>query len=56
MSDVGAKIFYEDIPIHKDIKDLSYGDDFELCFTASEQYSSSGQFGYDRTLSHQKLA
>jgi len=37
MSNVGANINFEDIPILKDIDDLTYGDDFELCFTISEE-------------------
>ena len=37
-SKVGAKIFYEDIPITNDIDDLSYGDDYELCFTSPKIY------------------
>ena len=37
-SSVGAKIYFEDIPITTDISDLSYGDDYELCFTASKKY------------------
>ena len=38
LSKVGAKIFYEDIPITNDIDDLSYGDDYELCFTSPKIY------------------
>jgi len=38
LSKVGAKIFYEDIPITNDIDDLSYGDDYELCFTSPKRY------------------
>jgi thiamine-monophosphate kinase len=37
MSNVGANINFEDIPILKDIDDLTFGDDFELCFTISEE-------------------
>ena len=33
-SNVGAELFYEDIPILNDHKDLTHGDDYELCFTA----------------------
>ena len=33
-SNVGAELFFEDIPILNDHKDLTYGDDYELCFTA----------------------
>ena len=38
LSKVGAKIFYQDIPITNDIDDLSYGDDYELCFTSPKKY------------------
>ena len=41
MSNVGASINFEDIPILKDIDDLTYGDDFELCFTISEENALS---------------
>ena len=37
MSQVGAKIIFEDIPKLRGIDDLSYGDDFELCFTTSDK-------------------
>ena len=33
-SKVGAEIYFENIPITKDHLDLTYGDDYELCFTA----------------------
>ena len=33
-SKVGAEIYFEDIPITNDYLDLTYGDDYELCFTA----------------------
>ncbi len=32
-SEVGAEIIYENIPITNDINDLSYGDDYKLCYT-----------------------
>jgi len=38
LSNVGAILNYEDIPITNDIKDLSYGDDYELCFTCEKQF------------------
>ena len=38
LSKVGAIIKFEDIPITNDIKDLSYGDDYELCFTCGKEY------------------
>ena len=37
-SQVGAILRYEDIPITNDINDLSYGDDYELCFTCGIEY------------------
>ena len=37
-SGVGASIKLEKIPIINDINDLSYGDDYELCFTCEEKY------------------
>ena len=39
MSNVGARLNYQDIPILNDIDDLTHGDDFELCFTISEEDS-----------------
>ena len=47
-SNVGGKLYYEDIPILNDHKDLTYGDDYELCFTApshlDDQLRSQGFF------------
>ena len=47
-SNVGAELYYEDIPILNDHKDLTYGDDYELCFTApshlDDQLRSQGFF------------
>ena len=37
-SEVGAKIIYENIPITNDIDDLSYGDDYKLCYTCSPEF------------------
>jgi len=34
-SGVGAEIIFENIPITNDIDDLSYGDDYKLCYTCS---------------------
>ena len=34
-SGVGAEIDYENIPVTNDIHDLSYGDDYKLCYTCS---------------------
>ena len=36
-SQVGAILRYEDIPITNDINDLTYGDDYELCFTCGTE-------------------
>ena len=38
LSEVGAKVHFEKIPITTDIDDLIYGDDYELCFTASKKF------------------
>ena len=38
LSKVGAKVNFEKIPITTDIDDLIYGDDYELCFTASKKF------------------
>ena len=47
-SNVGGKLYYKDIPILNDHKDLTYGDDYELCFTApshlDDQLRSQGFF------------
>ncbi|MFL2690454.1 MAG: thiamine-phosphate kinase, partial [Gammaproteobacteria bacterium] len=40
-SNVGATIDYEKIPIHNDIHDLTYGDDYVLCFTTSKKNSDN---------------
>ena len=37
-SEVGAEIIYENIPITNDINDLSYGDDYKLCYTCSPEF------------------
>ena len=34
-SGVGAEIIFEKVPITNDINDLSYGDDYKLCYTCS---------------------
>ena len=43
-----TELCYEDIPILNDHKDLTHGDDYELCFTApshlDEQIKSQGFF------------
>ena len=47
-SKVGAELCYRDIPILNDHKDLTHGDDYELCFTApshlDDQLKSQGFF------------
>ena len=43
-----AELIFEDIPILNDHKDLTHGDDYELCFTApchlDDQLKSQGFF------------
>ena len=38
VSGVGAEIIFEKIPITNDINDLSYGDDYKLCYTCSPNF------------------
>ncbi len=40
-SGVGARIKLELIPVINDVYDLSYGDDYELCFTCPEKYKEN---------------
>ena len=40
-SGVGAEIIFEKVPITNDIKDLSYGDDYKLCYTCSPKLINS---------------
>ena len=40
-SEVGAEIIYEIIPITNDINDLSYGDDYKLCYTCSPEFKDN---------------
>ena len=40
-SKVGAEIIYENIPITNDIDDLSYGDDYKLCYTCSPEFKDN---------------
>ena len=40
-SEVGAEIIYENIPITNDFDDLSYGDDYKLCYTCSPKLKNS---------------
>jgi len=41
LSEVGAEIVYEDIPITNDINDLSYGDDYKICYTCSPTHKNN---------------
>ena len=40
-SKVGAEIIYENIPMTNDFDDLSYGDDYKLCYTCSPEFKNS---------------
>ena len=40
-SKVGAEIIYENIPMINDFDDLSYGDDYKLCYTCSPEFKDS---------------
>ena len=46
-SKVGAEITYENIPITNDVDDLSYGDDYKLCYTCSPEFKDSEFFSED---------
>jgi len=46
-SKVGAEITYENIPITNDFDDLSYGDDYKLCYTCSPEFKDSEFFSDD---------
>ncbi len=46
-SKVGAEIIYENIPITNDFDDLSYGDDYKLCYTCSPKLNNSEFFSKD---------
>ena len=46
-SKVGAEIIYENIPITNDFDDLSYGDDYKLCYTCSPEFKDSEFFSED---------
>ena len=41
LSEVGAEIVYENIPITNDINDLSYGDDYKICYTCSPTHKNN---------------
>ena len=46
-SKVGAEIIYENIPMTNDFDDLSYGDDYKLCYTCSPEFKDSELFSED---------
>ena len=46
-SKVGAEITYENIPMTNDFDDLSYGDDYKLCYTCSPEFKDSEFFSED---------
>ena len=46
-SEVGAEIIYENIPITNDIDDLSYGDDYKLCYTCSSELKDNEYISED---------
>ena len=46
-SKVDAEITYENIPITNDFDDLSYGDDYKLCYTCSPEFKDSEFFSED---------
>ncbi len=41
LSEVGAEIVYGNIPITNDINDLSYGDDYKICYTCSPTHKNN---------------
>ena len=41
LSDVRAEIIYEKIPITNDINDLSYGDDYKICYTCPPKHKDN---------------
>ena len=41
LSDVRAEIIYENIPLTNDINDLSYGDDYKICYTCSPTHKDN---------------
>ena len=46
-SKLGAEIIYENIPMTNDFDDLSYGDDYKLCYTCSPEFKDSEFFSED---------
>ena len=47
LSEVGAEIIYENIPITNDINDLSYGDDYKICYTCSPTHRKNELISQD---------
>jgi len=47
LSEVGAEIVYENIPITNDINDLSYGDDYKICYTCSPTHRNNELISQD---------
>ena len=47
LSEVGAEIVYENIPITNDINDLSYGDDYKICYTCSPTHRKNELISQD---------
>ena len=54
-SKVGAEIIYENIPITNDINDLSYGDDYKLCYTCSPEFRDNELISQDFHIGEIKL-
>ncbi len=54
-SKVGAEIIYENIPMTNDFDDLSYGDDYKLCYTCSPEFKDSEFFSDDFCIGEIKL-
>ena len=46
-SEVDAEIIYENIPITNDIDDLSYGDDYKLCYTCPPELKDNEYISED---------
>ena len=51
----GAEIIYENIPITNDIDDLSYGDDYKLCYTCSPEFKNNEFISKDFCIGEIKL-
>ena len=54
-SEVGAELIYENIPITNDIDDLSYGDDYKLCYTCSPEFKNNEFISKDFCIGEIKL-